>query len=35
MVELVASEEKLKKLAAQPTFKQFKILYENLVAVSS
>ena len=33
MVELMTSEEKLKKLAAQPSFKQFKIFYENLVAV--
>ena len=33
MVELVTSEEKLKKLAAQPSFKQFKIFHENLVAV--
>ena len=32
-VELVMSEEKLKKLAAQPSFKQFKIFHENLVAV--
>ena len=32
-VELVASEEKLKKLAAQLSFKQFKIFNENLVAV--
>ena len=32
-VELVTSEEKLKKLAAQPSFKQFKIFHENLVAV--
>ena len=31
--ELVTSEEKLKKLAAQPSFKQFKIFHENLVAV--
>ena len=33
MMELVTSEEKLKKLAAQPSFKQFKIFHENLVAV--
>ena len=32
-VDLVTSEEKLKKLAAQPSFKQFKIFHENLVAV--
>ena len=32
-VELVTSEETLKKLAAQPSFKQFKIFHENLVAV--
>ena len=32
-MELVTSEEKLKKLAAQPSFKQFKIFHENLVAV--
>ena len=32
-VELMTSEEKLKKLAAQPSFKQFKIFHENLVAV--
>ena len=32
-VDLVTSEEKLKKLAAQPSFKQFKIFQENLVAV--
>ena len=32
-VDLVASEGKLKKLAAQRSFKQFKILHENLVAV--
>ena len=32
-VDLVTSEEKLKKLAAQPPFKQFKISHENLVAV--
>ena len=31
--DLVTSEEKLKKLAAQPSFKQFKIFHENLVAV--
>ena len=33
MVDLVTSEEKLKKLAAQPSFKQFKIFHETLVAV--
>ena len=32
-VELVTSEEKLKKLASQPSFKQFKIFHENLAAV--
>ena len=32
-VDLVTSEEKLKKLAAQPSLKQFKIFHENLVAV--
>ena len=32
-VDLVTSEEKLKKLAAQPSFKQFKIFHENLVSV--
>ena len=32
-MELVASEKKLKKLAAQPSFKQFKIFHENLVSV--
>ena len=32
-VDLVTSEEKLKKLAAQPSFKQFKIFNENRVAV--
>ena len=32
-VELVKSEEKLKKLAAQPSFKQVKPFDENLVAV--
>ena len=31
--ELVTSEEKLKKLTAEPSFKQFKIFHENLVAV--
>ena len=30
--DLVTSEEKLTKLAAQPSFKQFKIFDENLVA---
>ena len=33
MVDLVTSEEKLKKPAAQPSFKQFKMFHENLVAV--
>ena len=33
MVDLVRSEEKLQKLAVQPSFKQFKIFDENLVAV--
>ena len=32
-VDLVTSEEKLKKLAVQPSFKQFKIFNKNLVAV--
>ena len=32
-VDLVISEEKLKKFEAQPSFKQFKIVHENLVAV--
>ena len=32
LVDLVTSEEKLKKLGAQPSFKQFKIFIENLVA---
>ena len=32
MVDLVTSEENLKKLTAQPSFKQFKIFHENLVA---
>ena len=32
-VDLVMSEEKLKKLAAQPSFKQFKIFHENLVTI--
>ena len=32
-VDFVTSEEKLKKLAAQPSFKQFIIFHENLVAV--
>ena len=31
-VDLVTSEEKLKKLAAQPSFKQFKVFHGNLVA---
>ena len=33
MVELVTSEEKLKKLVAQPSFKQFKIFDKSLVVV--
>ena len=32
-VELVTSEEKLEKLAAQPSFKEFKIFNENPAAV--
>ena len=32
-VDLVTSEKKLKKLAAQLSFKAFKIFHENLVAV--
>ena len=32
-VDLVMSEEKLKKLAAQLSFKKFKIFLENMVAV--
>ena len=32
-VDLVKSGEKLKKFAAQPSFKKFKIFHENLVAV--
>ena len=32
-VDIVTSEEKPKKLAAQPSFKQFKIFYGNLVVV--
>ena len=32
-VELVTSEEKLKKLEAQPCFKHFKTFHENVVAV--
>ena len=32
-MDLVTSEEKLKKLAVQPSFKQFKIVHENLEAV--
>ena len=32
-MELVTPEENLKKFAAQPSFKQFKIYNENLVAV--
>ena len=31
-LDLVTSEEKLEKLAAQPSFNQFKIFRENLVA---
>ena len=31
-VDLMTSEENLKKLAAQPSFKQFKIFHKNLVA---
>ena len=31
-VDLVTSKEKLKKLAAQPLFEQFKIFHESLVA---
>ena len=31
-VDLLISEEKLKKFEAQPSFKQFKIVHENLVA---
>ena len=33
MGDLVTSEENMKKLAAQPPFKPFKIFNENLVAV--
>ena len=33
MVDLVTSEERLKKLAAQPFFKQLIIFNKNLVAV--
>ena len=33
MVDLLTSEEKLEKLAAQPSFKHFKIFHETLVAV--
>ena len=33
MVELVKSEKKLKKSTAQPSFKQFEIFHQNLVAV--
>ena len=33
MENLVTSEEKLKKLSTQPSFKQFKIFHENLVAM--
>ena len=32
-MDLVKSEEMLKKLTTQLSFKQFKILHENLVAV--
>ena len=32
-VDLVTSEEKLMKLAAEASFKQFKIFNENMVAV--
>ena len=32
-MELVTPEENLKKFAAQPSFKQFKVYNENLVAV--
>ena len=32
-VDIVTSEEKLKELATQPAFKQFKIFQENLVVV--
>ena len=32
-VDLVTSKENMKKLAAQPSFKQFKIFHANLVAV--
>ena len=32
-MELVTAEENLKKFAAQPSFKQFKVYNENLVAV--
>ena len=32
-VDLVTSEEKLKTLTAQPSFKQLKIFHENLVTV--
>ena len=32
-VDIVMSEEKLKELATQPAFKQFKIFQENLVVV--
>ena len=32
-VDLVTSEEKLKKLRAQPSFKKLKIFHENLVAM--
>ena len=32
-LDLVTSEEKLKKFAAQPSFKQFKIFNESLVPV--
>ena len=32
-VDLVNTSDKLKKLAAQPTFKTFKIFHEHLTAV--
>ena len=32
-VDLVTSEEKLKKLTAQPSFNKFKIFHKNLVAL--
>ena len=33
MEDFKNSDEKLKKLAAQPSFKQFKIFHQNLVAL--